>query len=193
MELGNTDATEPVSSDAARPGSTSGAEPAILNGTERAILNGTEPGSANGTEPGRSRGTAVRWALRAAGVAALALLGLGSWLGVVQQRLATVTATPPREVSIATYAAQQIEQLLPPQRLMLNVTKSSGVSVRDLTLGVAWALHAEGYQPAVNHRSARYLGPRFQFRGRPMPHVTVIIRHRETSVQIIVSGGTPQR
>jgi hypothetical protein len=135
----------------------------------------------------------VRWALRAAGVAALALLGLGSWLGVVQQRLAAVTATPPRELSITSYAAQRIEQLLPPQRLMLSVRKSSGVSVRDLTLGVAWALHVKGYQPAVNHRSARYLGPRYQFRGRPMTHVTVIIRHRETSVQIIVSGGTPQR
>jgi hypothetical protein len=200
-ELGSTDATEvasadaaePVSSDAARPGITSGTEAGTLNGTEPGTLNGTEPGSENGTGPGRRGGTAVRWALRAAGVAALALLGLGSWLGVVQQRLATVTSTPPREVTITSYAAQQIERLLPPQRLMLDVRKSSGTSVRDLTLGVAWALHLEGYQPAVNHRSARYLGPQYQFRGRPMPHVIVIIRHRETAAQIIVSGGTPQR
>jgi hypothetical protein len=192
-EPGSTEVTEPVSLDAALPGITSGTEPGTLNGTEPETLNGTEPGRANGTGPGRSGGTAVRWDLRAAGVAALALLGLGSWLGVVQQRLAAVTATPPRELSITSYAAQRIEQLLPPQRLMLSVRKSSGVSVRDLTLGVAWALHVKGYQPAVNHRSARYLGPRYQFRGRPMTHVTVIIRHRETSVQIIVSGGTPQR
>ncbi len=161
--------------------------------TRPGTTNGTEPGSPNGTEPYRPGGTEVRWALRAAGVAAIALLGVGSWLGAVQQRLATTTATPPREVSTTVYAAQQIEQLLPPQRLLLNVTKSSGVSVRDLTLGVAWALRAEGYQPAVYHRSARYLGPLYQFRGRPMPHVTVVIRHRDTSVQIIVSGGTRQR
>jgi hypothetical protein len=104
-----------------------------------------------------------------------------------------VSSTPPREISTTRYAAQYIERLLPPQRLELNVTKSTGVSVRDLTLALAWALHAVGYSPAVNHRAARYLGPRYLFRGRPMTHVLVVIRHRDTSVQVIISGGTPQR
>jgi hypothetical protein len=144
-------------------------------------------------EPGSTGGTAARWAVRASGFAAIALIGLGSWLAVVQQALASARATPAREVSATRLATQYIERLLPPQRLALSVANSSGVSQRDLTLGVAWALHADGYQPAVNRRAARYLGPRYLFRGRPMPHVTVVIRHRDTSVQVIISGGTPQR
>ena len=61
-------------------------------------------------------------------------------------------------------------------------------SRRDLTIGLVWALHADGYWPVVNHRTARFLGWRYLYRGRPLlPEVTVIVRHRYTAVQVLVS------
>ena len=77
--------------------------------------------------------------------------------------------------------------MLPRQRLELTVVRD-GVYVRDVTLGVAWVLHADGYEPAVNHRAARYLGPRYLFSGRPMPHVTVLLRHRGIVVRLTHGG-----
>ena len=61
---------------------------------------------------------------------------------------------------------------------------------RDVTLGVAWVLHADGYEPAVDHRAARYLGPRYLFGGRPMPGVTVLMRRRLIVVRVTQGGVT---
>ena len=91
--------------------------------------------------------------------------------------------TSAREVSATRFAAQRIEQMLPRQRLELTVV-SDGIYDRDVTLGVAWALHADGYQPAVDHRAARYLGPRYLFTGRPMLGVTVLMRRRGIVVRL---------
>ena len=126
---------------------------------------------------GAAGGSAARWGVRVLGVAAVALIGLGSWLAVAQQARASSDATSAREVSATRLAAHDIERMLPPQRLELRVLRD-GVYERDVTLGVAWALHADGYEPAVDHRAARYLGPRYLFAGRPMPGVTVLIRRR---------------
>jgi hypothetical protein len=126
------------------------------------------------------------------GIAAVALIGLGSWLAVAQQALASADATSARELSATRFAAQYIERmLLPRQRLELSVV-SDGLYQRDVTLGVVWALHADGYEPAVDHRAARYLGPRYLFAGRPMPHVTVVLRHRGVVVRL-TQGGAPGR
>ena len=128
-------------------------------------------------------GSATRWGVRVTGLAAVALLGVGAWLAVAQQARATVAATSAREVSATRVAAQRIEQLLPRQRLELTVM-DDGIYDRDVTLGVAWALHADGYQPAVDRRAARYLGPRYLFTGRPMLGVIVLLRRRETIVRL---------
>jgi hypothetical protein len=95
------------------------------------------------------------------------------------------------EVSAANAAVREIEQLVPPQRVALSVTNSSGFPQRDLTLGVAWGLRAAGYEPAVSRRMARLLGPEYMFRGRLMPHVHVVLRHRNTAVSVTVTPGTP--
>jgi hypothetical protein len=79
--------------------------------------------------------------------------------------------------------------MLPRQRLELSIARD-GVYDRDVTLGMAWALHADGYQPAVDHRAARYLGPRYLFAGRPMPDVTVLLRRRTIVVRLTLGGIT---
>ncbi|MGP8001630.1 MAG: hypothetical protein ACLPKI_30545 [Streptosporangiaceae bacterium] len=143
--------------------------------------------------PGLAAGSAARWGVRVLGVAAIALIGLGSWLAVAQQARAWAAATAARNVTATRLAAQRIEQLLPRQRLELSVA-TDGVYDRDVTLGLAWALRAAGYEPAVDHRAARYLGPRYLFAGRPMPHVTVLLRHRAIVVRLTPSSaaGVPQ-
>lgn len=137
--------------------------------------------------PGIAGGSAARWGVRVLGLAAVALIGFGSWLGVAQQAQVSADATSAREVTAARFAAGYIERTLPRQRLEMTVLKD-GVYDRDVTLGVAWALHADGYQPAVDHRAARYLGPRYLFAGRPMPDVTVLMRRRAIVVRLTQAG-----
>ena len=138
---------------------------------------------------GAAGGSAARWGVGVIGLVAAALIGLGSCLAVAQQARGSADATSAREVSATRFAAQDIERMLPPQRLELRVLRD-GVYDRDVTLGVAWALHADGYEPAVNHRAARYLGPRYLFAGRPMPGVTVLIRGRLVLVRLTQGGVT---
>ena len=140
---------------------------------------------------GVAAGSAARWGVRVIGLAAVILIGLGSWLAVAQQARASADATSARDVSATRVAAQDIERMLPRQRLELTVSRD-GVYERDVTLGVAWALRADGYEPAVDHRAARYLGPRYRFAGRPMPGVTVLIRRRLTIVRLTPGGSTAQ-
>jgi hypothetical protein len=141
----------------------------------------------------RSRGaagrSAARWGVRVVALAVVAVMGLGSWLAAAQQARASADATSAWEVSATRFAAQYIERMLPPQRLELTVLRD-GVYERDVTLGVAWALHADGYQPAVDHRAARYLGPRYLFAGRPMPGVSVLMRRRVVLVRLTQGGVT---
>jgi hypothetical protein len=137
--------------------------------------------------PGGAGRSAARWGVRVTGLAAVTVIGLGSWLAVAQQARVSADATSAREVSATRVAARYIEQMLPRQRLELTVLRD-GVYERDVTLGVAWALHAEGYEPAVDHRAARYLGPRYLFTGRPMLDVTVLVR-RQTIVVRVTQGG----
>ena len=132
-------------------------------------------------------GSTARWAACVAGLAAVALIGLGAWLAVAQQARVSAAATSAREVSATRSAARYIEQMLPRQRLELSVVRD-GVYERDVTLGLAWALRADGYEPAVNYRAARYLGPRYLFTGRPMPDVTVVLRHRGIAVRLTQGG-----
>ena len=122
----------------------------------------------------------------------MALIGLGSWLAVAQQARASADSTTARELSATRFAAQHIERMLPRQRLELSVV-SDGSYERNVTLGVAWALRADGYEPAVNHRAARYLGPRYLFTGRPMPHVTVVMRPQGIVVRLTQDSSRQSR
>ncbi len=108
---------------------------------------------------------------------------------MAQQARASADATTAREVSATRFAARASSGCCLRQRLELTVLRD-GVYERDVTLGVAWALHADGYEPAVDHRAARYLGPRYLFAGRPMPGVTVLIRRRLVLVRVTQGGVT---
>jgi hypothetical protein len=48
---------------------------------------------------------------------------------------------------------------------------------------------AAGYQPEVDHRAARYLGARYLYGGQPLPHVTVVLRHRGVAVRLAQAAG----
>jgi hypothetical protein len=137
-----------------------------------------------GGEPGSVGGSAARWAVAALGAAAIVLLGMGSWLAVAQQARASAAATSARQVSATRYAADYIESLVPRERIALSVRTGQGVYARSVTLGVAWMLRADGYQLEVDHRAARYLGPRYRYAGRPMLLVTVILRYRGVVVRL---------
>jgi len=150
-------------------------------------VTGRARGLAAARRPGGASGSAGRWGACATGLAALALIGLGSWLAVAQQARTLAAATSAREVGATRFVAQYIEQTLPRQRLELSVVRN-GVYQRDVTLGVAWALRADGYEPAVDHRAARYLGSRYLFAGRPMPDVAVDLRHRQIVVRLTQGG-----
>jgi hypothetical protein len=139
--------------------------------------------------PGPAGGSVARWGVLVIGLAAVALTGLGSWPAVAQQARASAEVTPAREVSATRLAAQRIEQMLPRQRLEVTVLRD-GVYERDVTLGVAWALHADGYQPAVDRRAARYLGPRYLYAGRPMLGVIVLMRRQAVVVRLSAGGIT---
>ena len=137
---------------------------------------------------GRARGLAAgRWGFRVIGLSAVALIGLGSWLAVAQQARVSAISTSARELSATRLATQRIEQMFPRQRLEMTAL-SGGRYERNVTLGLAWALYAEGYEPAVNHRAARYLGPRYLFTGQPMPDVTVVMRHQGIVVRRTARG-----
>jgi hypothetical protein len=140
-----------------------------------------------GGTPGAAAGSTALWGVCGGGLAAVAVIGLGIWPAVAQQARASAAAIHAGEVNATRLAAQRIEQMLPPQRLKLSIV-SNGVYDRDVTLGVAWALHARGYEPSVNHRAARYLGLRYLFTGRPMPGVTVVVRNQGVVVRL-----TPER
>lgn len=146
-----------------------------------------EAGGETAVVAGRARGRAARWAVRAAGLAAAALAGAGSWLATVQMSHASAIATSNLVVSATRTAAAAIEEVLPRERFYLLAETSSRNSQRDLTMGLVWALHHDGYWPMVNHRTARFLGWRYLYGGRPLPEVTVVVRREYTSVQVLVS------
>ena len=145
-----------------------------------------EAGGETAVVAGRARGRAARSAVRAAGLAAAALAGAGSWLATVQMSHASAIATSNLVVS-ATRTAAAIEEVLPRERFYLLAETSSRISQRNLTMGLVWALHHDGYWPMVNHRTARFLGWRYLYGGRPLPEVTVVVRREYTSVQVLVS------
>jgi hypothetical protein len=74
-------------------------------------------------------------------------------------------------------ASQQIERDIPSRRIMLSVIAPDDRSRRQLTLGLAYALRAVGYRPEIGVGFwALQLGSIYIFRGKPMTHVTVLMR-----------------
>ncbi len=132
-------------------------------------------------EEGAVHGRAHR-AVRIAGAAAVPLIVAASWPAVAQQ--ASAFPQEAQLVSAINVASRLTERALPSQRVALSVRDTNVHFQRRLTLGLVWALSADGYHPEVSASSALELGPLYVFRGQPMPHVTVLVRSRGISVEV---------
>jgi len=74
------------------------------------------------------------------------------------------------------FASRQIERAVPSQPIALEVKASLPSYQRQLTFGIAYALRTAGYLPEIRPGLAVQLGPRYAYRGKPMPLVTVFAR-----------------
>ena len=127
--------------------------------------------------------SAARWGPAAIGGIAIVLLGLGAWLVVARQTRVGPVMGSAAEAEATRYAAGYIERTVPRQRIALTARASGEGFVRNVTLGVAWVLRAEGYVPMVNHRAVRYMGTRYRYAGRPMPLLIVDLQQRAVVIQ----------
>lgn len=74
------------------------------------------------------------------------------------------------------FAAREIERAVPSQPIALAVKASVPSYRRQLTFGIAYALRTAGYVPEIGPGLGVQLGPRYVYRGKPMPVVTVFAR-----------------
>ena len=134
----------------------------------------------------------TRRAVRIAGAAAVPLIVAVSWSAVAQQ----ASGFPQHDqlVSAVSVASRLTERALPGQQVALSVRGANIHLRRRLTLGLVWALSADGYYPQVSPKWAVELGPRYVFRGQPLPHVTVLVRSGGISVAVRkVAADRPRR
>jgi hypothetical protein len=117
---------------------------------------------------------ATPWAAPIIGFSAVAIIGLASFAGVEIVNSPIFQSPAMRAVGAAS---QQIERDIPSRRIMLSVIAPDDRSRRQLTLGLAYALRAVGYRPEIGVGFwALQLGSIYIFRGKPMTHVTVLMR-----------------
>ena len=135
------------------------------------------PGGASSRAPGTAMGplTARTTALVAVPVLAMAALTAaqtdhspGPARRVPVQAAAALKAVG--------FASRQIERAVPSQPIALEVKASLPSYQRQLTFGIAYALRTAGYLPEIRPGLAVQLGPRYAYRGKPMPLVTVFAR-----------------
>ncbi|HEY3958785.1 MAG TPA: hypothetical protein VGM53_35945 [Streptosporangiaceae bacterium] len=135
-------------------------------------------------QPGSAGRSAARWGLAAVSGVAVALLGLGAWQVAARQVRMAPSMGSPTQAEEARYATAYIERMLPHQRVALTARTPGVGFARNVTLGVVWALTADGYEPVTNHSAARYLGPRYRYAGRPMPLVIVTLRQQGMAIHV---------
>ncbi|HYB85702.1 MAG TPA: hypothetical protein VEC76_02535 [Streptosporangiaceae bacterium] len=116
---------------------------------------------------------AAPWPTRIVAVSAVALIGLAVLAGVA------IVRSPISQYSsmgVVGAASQQIEHKISGRRIMLTVVAPNNPSRRQVTFGLAYALHAAGYHPEIRTIWGLQLGPFYVFHGQPMTHVTVWMR-----------------
>jgi hypothetical protein len=113
------------------------------------------------------------------GFSAVAIIGLTSFAGVEIVNSPIFQSPAMRAVGAAS---QQIERDIPSCRIMLSVIAPDDRSQRQVTFGLAYALRTAGYRPEIGVGFwALQLGSIYIFRGKPMPHVTVLMRAGDLS------------
>jgi hypothetical protein len=122
---------------------------------------------------------AASWAARMIGFWVVAIMGLASFAGVEIVNSPMFQSTAMRAVGVAS---QQIERDISSRQIMLSVIAPDNRSRRQVAFGLAYALHAVGYLPEIKVGFwALQLGSIYIFRGKPMPHVTVLMRGSDLS------------
>jgi len=132
------------------------------------------PGGASSRAPGTAMGplTARTTALVAVPVLAMAALTAAQ----TDHSPGPARRVPVPALKAVGFASRQIERAVPSQPIALEVKASLPSYQRQLTFGIAYALRTAGYLPEIRPGLAVQLGPRYAYRGKPMPLVTVFAR-----------------
>jgi len=134
---------------------------------------------------GKPPAPAAPWATRIAAVSAIVLIGLAVLAGVA------IVRSPISQYSsmgVVRAASQQIEHKISGRRIMLTVVAPDNPSRRQVTFGLAYALHAAGYHPEIRTIWGLQLGPFYVFHGQPMTHVTVWMRDSSSVSSVDVTN-----
>jgi hypothetical protein len=108
-----------------------------------------------------------------AGLAAVAAVALAS-SAAAARGAPTVEARLGR---IITRAAGQVERAVPGPPVALRVLDRQVQHYQQrLTMGIVWALRADGYRPQVRSSVAPELAPQYVFHQQPIPRVTVRVQ-----------------
>ncbi len=144
----------------------------------------TQPGETH-QQPARPRpaviGAAAAWAGAFAAVALVATL-------TARAALHTGGALPSQSAGRKAIAAAsaQIKQKVPAGRIQLTVV-ANGNSLRQVTMGLAYALRTAGYTPQI-YQSAFQLGPAYSAAGHTGRRVTVVVHGQDGQTSVAVSG-----
>src|SRR5258706_359947 len=110
-------------------------------------------------------------AIAAGGLVVAAILA--GPIGNTEALAELVTMTTMKKVDCVT---ERIEHKIPPQQVALKVVAANNRYRRQLTLGVAYALRADGYWPMVSEGWGLQLGDGYSFRGEQIPLAEVWMR-----------------
>ena len=131
--------------------------------------------------PSRAPGTATGpLTARTTALAAVLILALAAWTAAQTNHWPGPARKVPVQAAAALkapgFAAREIERAVPSQPIALAVKASVPSYRRQLTFGIAYALRTAGYQPVIGPGLGVQLGPRYMYRGKAMPLVTVFAR-----------------
>lgn len=135
------------------------------------------PGGASSRAPRTAMGLL---AARTTALAAVLVLAMAAWTAAQTDHWPGPARDVPVQAGAALkavgFAAGQIERAVPSQPIALAVKTSDPSYRRKLTFGIAYALRTAGYLPKISPNLAVQLGPRYAYRGKQMPLVTVSAR-----------------
>jgi hypothetical protein len=135
------------------------------------------PGGASSRAPGTAMGPLTA---RTTALAAVLVLAMAAWTAAQTDHAPGPARHVPVQADAALgavgFASRQIERAVPSQPIALVVKASVSSYRRKLTFGIAYALQTAGYLPEITPGLGVQLGPRYVYRGKPMPLVTVFAR-----------------
>jgi hypothetical protein len=152
----------------------------VLTG-KQLLSQARQRAAAPGGAPSRAPGTAMGpLTARTTALAAVLVLAMAAWTAAQTDHWPGPARHVPVQAAAALkavgFASGQIERAVPSQPIALAVKSSVPSYRRQLTFGIAYALRAAGYLPEIRPGLGVQLGPRYVYRGKPMPLVTVFAR-----------------